>query len=301
MAVKEGVVDPVTVTVRRIIVGFIAFLVLILVSSSWVNIPAGYVGVVFNKAAGGVQQENLGEGWHFRTPLVTYIREYPVALRTFSNIGAGEGTSPNDAGLVTLPTAGGQHVDQQISVVYHVDRTKANYVFDQFKGADIDEIEVEFIRRNVQSVATSITGNYDLMAVLGPSKSEIQNKIQETLKVKLSAYGFILDQVNLGYAKTPAAIEAALQSKMQAEQQADQAKYGLQKAEMDARAKIATAEGESKSNALVRQQLSPEFLRFRSLEVQQKAIEKWNGALPTSMIPGGTVPFINLNHLSDKE
>lgn len=301
MGNRDASEDEGTLLVSRIAIGIVGLVLVLVASSSWVNIPAGYVGVVFNKAAGGVQQENLGEGWHFRVPLVTYIREYPVALRTFSNIGAGEGTSPNESGLVTLPTAGGQHVDQQISVVYHVDKTKANFVFDQFKGADIDDIEVEFIRRNVQSVATSITGNYDLMAVLGPAKSEIQGKIQETLRTKLSGYGFVLDQVNLGYAKTPEAIEQALQAKMQAEQKADQAKYGLQQAEMDARAKIATAEGEAKANQLVRQQLSPEFLKFRSLEVQQKAIEKWNGALPSQMIPGSAVPFINLTAVKGQE
>lgn len=275
--------------------------ILVVVSSSWVNIPAGYVGVVFNKSAGGVQAENLHEGWHFRTPIVTYIREYPVALRTYSNIGAGEGNSPGSAGLVTLPTAGGQHIDQQISVVYHVSPSSANFVFDKFKGADIEDIETDFIRRNVQSVATAITGSYDLMAVLGPAKAEIQSKMQESLRTKLAEYGFVLDQVNLGYAKPPESIEAALQAKMQAEQKADQAKYGLQQAEMDARAKIATAEGEAKANALVRQQLSPEFLRFRSLEVNQKAIDKWDGKLPVQMIPGGAVPFINVSNQISKE
>lgn len=283
----------------KLVVGLVALALFVLVSSSWVNIPAGYVGVVFNKAAGGVQAENLGEGWHFKMPLVTYIREYPVALRTYSNIGTGEGS---DAGstLVTLPTAGGQHVDQQISVVYHIDKEKANFVFDQFKGADIEDIEADFIRRNVQSVATAVTGSYDLMAVLGPSKLEIQNKIQDQLKTKLTPFGFDLVQVNLGFAKTPPAIEQSLQAKMQAEQSADAAKYALQKAEMDARAKIATAEGEAKSNALVRQQLSPEFLQFRALEVRQKAIEKWNGQLPSQMIPGSAVPFIDLNTKLDK-
>ena len=30
--------------------------------------------------------------------------------------------------------------------------------------------------------------------------------------------------------------------------------------------------------------------------VKLKAIEKWNGTVPTQMIPGSTVPFINLNN-----
>ena len=28
--------------------------------------------------------------------------------------------------------------------------------------------------------------------------------------------------------------------------------------------------------------------------VQLKAVEKWNGVLPTQMIPGSSVPFVNL-------
>lgn len=274
---------------KKVVTAIAAIAIVILFASSWVNIPAGYVGVVFDKSAGGVQSGNLKEGWHFRMPVKTYVREYPVALRTYSNVGDGGN------GMVTLPTNGGQHIEQQVSVTYHVSPTAANQVFDRFRGADIEDIEADFIKKNVQSVATAITGSYDLMDVLGKSKAEIQGKIQETLREKLSSYGFIVDQVNLGYAKPPESIEQALQLKMQAEQQADQAKYGLQKAEMDARAKIATAEGEAKANALVRQQLSPEFLRFRSLEVQQKTVEKWDGKLPTYMLGNGAVPLLNLN------
>lgn len=282
--------------VGKIGTAVVGLIVVFVLASSWVNIPAGYVGVVFDKSAGGVQPENLKEGWHFRTPIKTYIREYPVSLRTFSNVGTGDGEgAEKESPLVSLPTSGGQHIDQQISIVYHIDPKQANMVFDRFQGQDIEEIESSFIRRNVQSVATAITGSVDLMDALGSKKAEIQGNIQTKLKDKLSPYGFIVDQVNLGYAKPPAAIEQALQAKMQAEQQADQAKYGLQKAEMDARAKIAAAEGEAKANALVRQQLSPEFLKFRALEVQQKTVEKWNGQLPTHMLGGGTVPFLNLN------
>lgn len=277
----------------KIGVGLVAFALLIVAMSSWVTINQGHVGIVFNKARGGVQPVALTQGWHFKTPLVERITEYPVSLRTFSNIGVGEGTNPNDA-LVTLPTIGGQHIDQQMAVTYHIAPDQAFNVFNQFKGESIEFIENTFLRRNIQSVATAITGKYDLMDVLGPKKAEIQGKIQSELAAVLKPYGFVVDQINLGYAQPPAAIEAALQSKMQAEQNADAAKYALQKAEMDARSKIAAAEGEAKANSLVRQQLSPEFLKFKSLEVQLESVKKWDGKLPTSMPPNGTVPFINL-------
>jgi prohibitin 2 len=287
--------NDVLVVAKKIVTAGVGIILLFVVLSSWVTIQQGEVGVVFNKYHGGVAQKTLGQGWHFRIPIVQRITAYPVSMRTYSTIGEGEGSHPGRPELVTLPTMGGQHIDQQMSMTYHVAPEKASLVFDKFKGADIEIIEIDFIRRNVQSVATAVVGKYDLMDVLGPKKQEIQDKIFAGVKMQLEPYGFVVDQINLGYAKPPEAIETALQAKMQAEQQADQAKYTLQKNEMEARAKIAAAEGEAKSNALVRQQLSPEFLQFRALEVRQKAIEKWNGVLPTQMIPGSTVPFINLN------
>lgn len=278
----------------------LGLLLLFVALGSTVTVPQGSVGVVFDKFHGGVQPEVLREGWHLKVPFTQTITSYPVSLRTYSEIGLGEGTNPDKPELVSLPTKGGQHIDQQMSMTYSVDPAMAAKVFDKFQGASIETIETDFIRRNVQSVATNITGTYDLMDVLGPKKLEIQNRIQDEVKARLSPFGFILSQINLGYAVPPAAIEAALQSKMQAEQGADAAKYALQKAEMDARSKIAAAEGEAKANALVRQQLSPEFLEFKGLEVRLKAVEKWDGKLPDQMIPGGALPFLNLNNSKDK-
>ncbi len=37
------------------------------------------------------------------------------------------------------------------------------------------------------------------------------------------------------------------------------------------------------------------YIQLQQLEVDKAAIAKWNGVLPTQMIPGKTVPFINLS------
>ena len=278
----------------------LGLLVLFVALGSMVTVPQGNVGVVFNKWKGGVQPTTLSEGWHVKLPFVESITSYPVSLRTYSSIGLGEGTNEDKPELVSLPTKGGQHIDQQMSITYSVDPSMASKVFDKFQGEDIETIESDFIRRNVQSVATNVTGTYDLMDVLGPKKLEIQSLIQDKVRERLQPFGFVVSQVNLGYAVPPASIATALETKMKAEQEADQAKYGLQKAEMDAKAKIATAEGEAHANNLIKQQLTPEFLKYQGLDVQKAAILKWDGKLPTQMIPGGTLPFINLNGVNEK-
>jgi len=279
----------VTGFIKKIVKAGIAVILVIGVLTCWVTIPQGHVGVVFDKWQGGVRKDTLNQGWHMRLPFVQWIQEYPVSLRTYDRIGGTESS------LVDLPTMEGQHIKQAISVVYNIDPAKASFVFDKFQGADIEDIEESFIRRAVTSVATIVAGKASVMDIYGPKKGEIQEQMTLMMRKELEPWGFIVDRVNLGRSEFPGSIETALQTKINAQQEAETAKFKLLQAETDARAKIATAEGEARSNQLILQQLSPEFLRFKTLEVQKAAIAKWNGALPTSMPPNGTVPFININ------
>lgn len=273
-------------TVEAIAVGVTLALGFLTFMSSWVNIPQGTVGVVFDKSRGGVLPQTLNQGWHFRKPLVQWIQEYPVALRTYNAIGAGEGADKS-SNAIDLPTQEGQHIQQDISVVYNVQPDKASFVFDKFKGAEIEDIEGTFIRRLVISVANNVAGTYSIMDIYGPKKQEVQRKIFESLDPEMSRWGFNLDRVNLGAAKFPASIESSLQAKVAAQQTAETAKFKLQQAEIDKQATIAAAQGQATANELIQASLTPKLVNL-------KAIEKWDGKFPTYMM-GNSLPLVNLN------
>lgn len=266
--------------IEVIAVGVVLFLGFVLLLDSWVTIPQGTVGVVFNRAAGGVQAQTLGEGWHTRMPFTTMIQKYPVALRTYNALGIGEGADKASNAL-DLPTAEGQHIQQDISIVYNVMPDKASFVFDKFRGADIEDIEATFIRRLVTSVANNVAGRYSIMDIYGPKKQVVQKEIYDTLKIEMEKWGFNVDRVNLGAAKFPETIEASLQAKVAAQQTAETAKFKLQQAEIDKQATIAAAQGQAQANELIQASLSPKLVNL-------KWIEKWNGELPTYMMGNGT-------------
>jgi hypothetical protein len=62
---------------------------------------------------------------------------------------------------------------------------------------------------------------------------------------------------------------------------------------VEAEQKIASAEAEAKSLAMQKQEVTSELLRLREVENQRRAIEKWDGQLPTYMT-GGAIPFIQV-------
>lgn len=267
-----------------VIIGGISLLIIAL--SAWVTVPQGTVGVVFDKSRGGILPDTLKEGWHLRVPFTQKITEYPVSLRTYNALGIGEGTD-KESNALNLPTLEGQHIQQDISIVYNVEPTKASFVFDHFRGADIEDIEATFIRRLVTSIANNVAGRYSIMDIYGPKKSDVQQEMFDSLKPEMERWGFMLDRVNLGAAKFPESIEASLQAKVSAQQETETAKFKLQRAEVDKQARIAQAEGEAKANNLLQLSLTPKL-------VQLKAIEKWSGAVPQYVGSGPMIPFINV-------
>ena len=87
----------------------------------------------------------------------------------------------------------------------------------------------------------------------------------------------------------------AIEAKQVAEQNALKAERDLARVRFEADQKLARAEAEAKGLRLQKDAITPELIQLRKVEMQTKAIEKWNGVLPTSMIPNATLPFLNLD------
>lgn len=263
-----------------LILGSIGF-VLMLSSCSVIN--PGQTGVVFNRLTGGMRVEQ--QGAVFYVPMLTTIRSYPVALRTYSMVQrAGEGSAKEDDSL-DLPSMEGQHIKLDISITYNTTPDRAAEVYKSFSGADIGDIETTFIRRTTITVAQTAAGSMALTELISTKRDELQRTIFTRLSEELLKRGFTLDNVNLGASHLPASVEQQMQAKMAAQQEAQRAEYELQKQGTLAKARVAEAEGISKANQIMQTSLTPAIL-------ENKRIEKWDGKLPT--VTGGAVPFLNV-------
>jgi len=284
----------------RIVIGIIVLLVMVAIFSSYSIIAPGNTGVIFNIWTGSLRTVPQGMAW--RTPWLTQVQSYPTALRTYTMVRrAGEGSAAGDDS-VDLPTREGQHIRQDVSVTYNTSELRAAEVFKAFRGADISDIEGTFIRRTIITVAQNAAGQMSLSELISSKRNELQSAIQENLSRELQKMGFQLDKVNLGASHLPQSLEAQMQQKMAAQQQAQQAEYELQKQEMLAKAAVARAQGEgqailvraradAQANQLLQSTLTPTLIKV-------KAIEKWNGVLPS--VTGGVTPFIDVETIASQ-
>ncbi|MHB8420093.1 MAG: SPFH domain-containing protein [Myxococcales bacterium] len=273
----------------------VAVLLLAGTLSSFTVVTPGNVGVVFNLWTGSLRTAPQGIVW--RVPWFTTVQSYPVALRTYTMVARqGEGSAPSDDSI-DLPTREGQHIRQDISVIYNTTQEEAAKVYTAFRGADMSDIESTFVRRTIITAAQNAAGVMSLTDIISDRRGDLQTAITKQLDEDLGRMGFRVDKVNLGASHLPQAIEAQMQQKMAAQQQALQAEYELQKQTTLAKAKVAEAQGDAES-ILVKAKAQSEAnkllqVTLNQLLIQNKAIEKWNGELP-QYNGGGAIPFLQL-------
>lgn len=183
-----------------------------------------------------------------------------------------------------------QTVNAQIAINYKLDEAKVLDLFSRI-GADY---KTKVIDPAIQEVVKAATAQYTAEELI-TKRPEVTDKIQVALVEKLGTSDILVSAngVSITNFDFSQSFNAAIEAKVTAEQNALAAKNKLAQVEFEAQQTIttakATAEAQRISSAALAAQGGSDY-------VQLKAIEKWNGILPAQMIPGSSVPFLNLKN-----
>lgn len=236
---------------------------------SFTVISAGHIGV--QVTLGEVNQQTLSEGAHFVNP-VSRIKEVEVRLVTGKLENASAGTKDL------------QQIHTDIVMNYRIDGAQAAHIYKEF-GFDLqDRVLLPALSESLKAVTAHYTSEE-----LVTKRDMVSAQVKEEVAGKLSKYGVAVGDislVNFGFSpEYQKAIEAkviATQSKLKAEQD-------LSRIEVEAKQEIAKAEGRAKAIQIETQAINSQG---GASYVQLKAIERWDGKLPTTS--GGVIPFINI-------
>ncbi|MDE2223328.1 MAG: prohibitin family protein [Candidatus Omnitrophica bacterium] len=199
---------------------------------------------------GKIQNEALGTGWHWFNPITSWIEVWNVKtqnLEETSNV-------PSSEGLVS---------NLDVSILYHVPPDKVVFVRKTI-GTDYQGTVLEpYMREAIRNVASGYPVS-DLYSETG--RKEIAAKILQYLKGKLDARGIVVEDVLIKGVQLPMIFSASIENKLKTEQESLQKQYELQKAKMDAQIEIAKAEGVAKSNKIIADSISENYLRYKFIE-----------------------------------
>ena len=256
-----------------------AILVFFLFLHPWIQIGAGERGVVLN--FGAVQKTVLGEGLHFRIPIMQKIIPMDVKVQKAETAAAAASSNLQD-------------VSSTVAINYHIVPDKANIVY-QSLGIEFKE---RIIDPAVQEVVKAVTARYTAEELI-TKRAAVSDAMKLNLTERLIANNIAVDAFSIvGFSFSKIFMEA-IEAKQTAEQLAMKAQRDLERIKIEAEQKVTAAKAEAESLSLQKENISPDLIELRKIEANLKAIDKWNGILP-QVTGSGSVPFIGVSDLQKR-
>jgi len=282
---------------RKILKLMLVMMTTTLMLSSCSKVPAGYVGVKVYLYGGnkGVDQEVLGVGRYW-IGMNKELYIYPTFMMVYPFTQDKTEGSPNDESI-RFQSLEGISCNVDVAVMCHANPAKVATLFQKYRESMPDIIK-NFIRQDISNYFVENSSKLSISDLYSSKKIELIRGVKNELRTKLDTFGLIIDDIAYkSDIRFPKEVSAAIIAKIQATQIAIQKQNELVQAQADANKAVAQAEGQAKSilEVATAQAQANRLLNasITSTLVNYKAIEKWNGQLPT-YTGGGAIPFLNL-------
>ena len=250
---------------------FITAICLTLFFGCFYTVKAGYRGILltFGKPSMNVMEEGL----HFKVPLMQTVQKMEVRKQKIEVIA--------DSASKDL-----QDVMTTIALNFHLDSDKVPKLYQEIGNSYIDRIINPSIQESVKATTAKFTAEE-----LITRRSEVRDNIKESITIKLAKYNILVDDFNIVDFKFSEEFDKAIESKVTAEQLKLKAIMDLERIKVEKQQKITQAEAEAESLRIQKQQITPELIKLRQIEMMQSAIEKWDGKMPEAT---AGMPFIDI-------
>jgi len=254
-------------------VGIVAVLLVLLIGiNSFATVQYGHVGLY--KTFGKLNDNVLDPGIHLKIPF------FQSVIQVNTQVTKAETDS-------TASSKDLQPVSTHVAVNYSVNKASVFSLMNNV-GGNYDTI---IINPAVQEIVKEVTARYpaeDLIA----KRDVVAGEISDLLTQRLAKYDLQVKEINIVNFKFSDAFNQSIEAKQVAQQQALKAENDLKRVQIEAKQKIAQAEAEAESLKLKKQEVTPELVQLKQIEVQEKALEKWDGRLPA--VTGGATPFLDV-------
>lgn len=265
--------------VKIVFHSFLGLIALILFFGCFSIVGAGERGVVLS--FGAFNGQIMQPGLNFKVPIYQSVVKMNVRTTAFEN-------EKSEAYSHDL-----QVVDIHSLVNYNLDPTAVGEIYKKYGLNFENTIIVARLEASVKQTVAKYTAE-ELLAKRG----EVQNEIEQAVKGSLPVE-FIVTKYSLVNEAFSQQFETAIENKQVALQKAEQAKNELTKAQVDAQARVATAEGEAKAIAIqaqaIQNQGGKEYVNLKWVEAWKEGGAK----VPNTIIGNGSEKFI-LNLPNDK-
>lgn len=254
----------------------LAIVALIVLFGTFGTVDAGERGVKtrFGAVVGTVEQ-----GLYFKLPIIEQIHKMNVQTKSVKY----ELEDP-------LFSASKDLQDVKISVLlnYRLDPTQVRTIYQQY--GTVEQYEERIIRPAVRDTVKAVAAQFTAEELV-TKRPQYTDEVVKVLNQRLADKFVTTERVNITNFEFSKSFSAAIEAKVTAVQNAEAAKNKLEQVKFEAQQTVEKAKAEAEAIRIQAQAINSQG---GADYVALQAIAKWNGILPVQMIPGSTVPFINL-------
>lgn len=266
----------------------LAILILIVVFGSFGTIKAGEVGVKTRLSA---VVGTVNPGMYVKLPMIDQV--HPMSVKTLTiNYDKGGDNGENKQTDTNLFGASKDLQDVTIGVVvnYHVDASKVKEIYSQYSS--VENYQSNVIEPMIREIVKATSAQYTAEELV-TKRAEFSDKVNITLATQFIEKNAVMERFSVTNFQFSTGFSKAIEDKVTAVQNAEAQKNKLEQVKYEAQQTVETAKATAEAQRISAQALAAQG---GADYVQLKAIEKWNGQLPIQMIPGSTVPFINMKN-----
>jgi regulator of protease activity HflC (stomatin/prohibitin superfamily) len=255
---------------------------LAVVGGSFYTVDQGERGVILrNGAVIGTAEPGLG----FKLPIIDSVREINVQ------------TQARVYEKVMVYSRDQQNANLQVSVNYRLATDQVEKIYSEFGGQD--GIVTRLLDRQVPEEVKNVFGRFNAVTAI-QERARLGMEIQDAIQKASNNTMMIVESVQVENIDFSDAYEKSIEQRMLAEVEVQKVQQNAEREKVQA--EIAVIQAKAQADAVKLQGEAEAYainargkaLRDNPALIELVQAEKWDGKLPTTMVPGQTVPFINV-------
>lgn len=219
-------------------------------------VPAGNVGVV--DFFGTVDPRSRLAGLQWVNPLARLI---PMSIKT-----------QELKETMEVPTREGLSLSLEVSVLFHLDPTKAPEVY---RTVGTNYVEVILVPQ-FRSVARGVTASSEARALYTSVREQLAEQIASGLRQQVEQRGIVVEATPLRKIVLPQRLAQAIEEKLSAEQESQRMEFVLLREAKEAERKRIEAQGIADFQRIVSQGISDQLLRWKGIEATMEIAKSPN-------------------------
>lgn len=192
----------------------------------------------------------------------------------------------NGGKVMSAATKDLQDAKLSVAVNFHVDSASLKDIYLNFGYGYVENIVEPAVLDGVKSASSQFTAEE-----LITKRQEFVTAAEKLISQKMGKIFMVLDKVAITNVQFSDSFNSAIEAKVRTQQQAEQAKNELKKTEYESQQKITRSKAEAET---IRIQAEAIQSQGGAEYVNLKAVEKWDGKLPVTFVPGSALPFLNI-------